>query len=116
MDIRESIELSEFPPDIERLRGELEQARVALEDLERSVVDLTAANARLQVELQRETECRQALERQLEQLRAAKLGSGAPVSLELALRQQLSTALEEMHVMAEELTLAQEALLKASSQ
>lgn len=111
----ESIALSDSQPEIARLRSELEQARVALEDMEQRIAHLTAANTALQGELQREVGCREELERQLQQMRVATLGAATPVTPELVLRQQLSTALEEMHVMAEELSLAQEALRKAAT-
>lgn len=102
-----------FPSDFERVRSELEQARVALEDMELKLAELGAVNAGLRAHLEQETTAREALEERLRQLRTAQITPSSPASSEIVLRQQLSTALEELHVMAEELTLAQEALQKA---
>ena len=100
--------------ELERLRGELEQARVALEDMDVRIMELSASSAELQDRLGQELRRRAALEQEVQQLRAATVAAPPESGTEIALREQLSTVLEELHVMAEELTLAQDALRHAA--
>lgn len=111
----DAIGLTADSAEIERLRSELEQARVALEDMDHRVAELSAANAALHERLQREVRSRELADRELQALRAAQHAASPEAGPEAALREQLSTALEELYVMAEELSLAQDALRETSA-
>ena len=100
--------------EVEGLHGELEQARVALEDMDHRIAELAVANGTLQERLASETRRRELAERELQNLRASMEAASAAPAEGDALRQQLSTALEELHVMAEELSAAQDALRQAT--
>jgi predicted RNase H-like nuclease (RuvC/YqgF family) len=91
----------------ERLRSELEQAYVAIEDMSERVAELVRANEELTAQLQEEVRLREQTEKQLLELR-----SGQPE--DPTLRQELSVALEELQVMQEELQAAHDALAVAA--
>ena len=95
--------------EVVRLRTELEQATVTIEDMEerlaeldRSNVELAAANERLEGDLAKERALREQAEArlQLQGLMAEAEGK------EAILRQELSVVLEELQVMQEELQTA----------
>lgn len=94
----------------ERLRSELEQAQVTLEDMDARIAGLSVSNGELQDRLRDEVRRREEMEREVQHLRKTVVEAPTESPVELALREQLSTALEELHVMAEELTLAQDAI------
>jgi len=115
MDIHsESLPIQTGNHEIQGLRGELEQARVALEDMDHRLAELAIAHDELQQRLADETRRRELAERQLRDLKASMAATSAAPDEGDALRQQLSTALEELHVMTEELSVAQDALREAT--
>lgn len=99
----------------ERLRNELENARVAMEDMDARIAELSASNGALQDRLREEVRRREEMEREVQRLRETVVAAPSESPMEHALREQLSTALEELHVMAEELTLAQDAIRLAAA-
>jgi chromosome segregation ATPase len=105
-------DLAEAVKEIARLRAELEQAHVALEDSEERLAELNAANAALSDRLLNEQQKREAAElnaaQLLIQLESARAGQENP-----DLRQELSVTLEELKVMEEELLAAHHDLLRA---
>jgi chromosome segregation ATPase len=97
-----------------RLQGELEQARVSLEDMEARVAELAAANAALEGELRKQSDLRSQAENRIVTLLADAAKQTTPATHEDAgLRQELSVALEELQVMQEELQTAHDALAEA---
>jgi chromosome segregation ATPase len=93
----------------ERLRAELEQAHVAMEDMSERVAELVRANDELAAKLKEEACLRAAIEAQLRELRE-HTGPRPERTDDAALRQELSVALEELQVMQEELQAAHDAL------
>jgi septal ring factor EnvC (AmiA/AmiB activator) len=100
---------------VERLRSELEQTHVELEDLDSRINALAAAKDDLEQRLRVERRLREAAERQVTELITAAQTPRPEQAIELELRQQLSVTSEELHVMADELQLAQEALHRHDS-
>lgn len=100
---------------VERLHSELEQARVALEDMDARIAELSVSNGELQDRLRDEVRRREEMEREVQHLRETVVAAPSESPVELALREQLGTALEELHVMAEELALAQDAIRLADA-
>ena len=100
----------------DRLRAELEQAHVALEDMNERVMELVRTNEELAAKLKQQTRLREKTERQLSDVRAQAQVSPPvpPPSDDALLRQELSVALEELQVMQEELQAAHDALLVAN--
>lgn len=95
----------------ERLRAELEQAHVAIEDMSERVAELVRANDELAARLKEEARLRALTEMELLKLREQSRSHGSPEQAEdAALRQELSVALEELQVMQEELQAAHDAL------
>ncbi len=90
----------------DRLRAELEQAHVAIEDMNERVSELIRANDELAAQLKEEARLRAVTETQLLALRE----QARPADDAAALRQELSVALEELQVMQEELQAAHDAL------
>lgn len=113
--VSDDLRLNPDSAEMERLRGELEQARVALEDMDHRVAELSASNAELHERLHREMRSREAAQRELEALQASQRAAAAEAAPDAVLREQLSTALEELYVMAEELSLAQDALRQTAA-
>ena len=100
----------------ERLRAELEQAQVAIEDMNDRIAELIGANEELTAKLKEEARVRKLTEMQLQELRAQAPSSGGhELSDDEVLRQELSVALEELQVMQEELQAAHNALSGDSS-
>jgi hypothetical protein len=94
----------------DRSRAELEQAHVAIEDLNERVMELARANEELTTRLREEARLRHKSELELLELRAKAVPS-KPDNVEHAtMRQELSVALEELQVMQEELQAAHDAL------
>ena len=96
----------------ERLRAELEQAHVAVEDMNERVLELVRANEELVARLKQETRLREHTERQLSEVRAQAQARQPPPPPgdDAIVRQELSVALEELQVMQEELQAAHDAL------
>jgi hypothetical protein len=95
----------------ERLRAELEQAYVAMEDMSERFSELARANEELEAKLKEEARLRALTEMELLKLREQSRSHGDPEQAEdAALRQELSVALEELQVMQEELQAAHDAL------
>lgn len=107
----ENVDLPHLRSEVERLRGELEQAAVALEDMNEWASRIAASNEQLSVQIQVEIKARHEAEKQLTEV----LSKPQP-DLELhrrqeeALKAQLSVTLEELQVMAEEFQASQEEL------
>jgi chromosome segregation ATPase len=105
------LQLSEASGEAERLRAELEQAHVAIEDMSERMAELARANEELTAKLKEEARLRALSEGQLRDLRErARSTPGAEQADDGALRQELSVALEELQVMQEELQAAHDAL------
>jgi prefoldin subunit 5 len=95
----------------ERLRAELEQAHVAIEDMSERLAELARANEELTARLKEEARLRALTELQLRDLRERPSAcNNAGLAEGAALRQELSVALEELQVMQEELQAAHDAL------
>jgi hypothetical protein len=94
----------------ERLRAELEQAQVAMEDMNERVVELARCNEELAARLREEVRLREKAELQLFELHARMPHRKQDNTDEAVLRQELSVALEELQVMQEELQAAHNAL------
>jgi DNA anti-recombination protein RmuC len=95
----------------ERLRAELEQAHVAMEDMSERVSELARVNEELAAKLKNEARLRALTEMQLQELREQAQSHGSAEQADgAALRQELSVALEELQVMQEELQAAHDAL------
>jgi chromosome segregation ATPase len=98
-----------------RLRAELEQAQVALEDMDHRLAELGRANAGLSERLAEQSRLRQEAEHRAEQLREEiALMKERETAVEAQLRNELSVALEELQVMQEELQGAHDALAVAA--
>jgi peptidoglycan hydrolase CwlO-like protein len=97
----------------DRLRAELEQAQVAIEDMNERLIELARANEELAARLREEVRLREKTELQLCQLRAETSHGKREEAEGGALRQELSVALEELQVMQEELQAAHDALSAA---
>lgn len=99
--------------EVVRLRAELEQALVAVEDMDQRLMEFADANSELQARLTDETQRRIAAELRVDQIlekaRARELESAE----DPAMREELSVTLEELQVMQEELQAAHEALARA---
>jgi chromosome segregation ATPase len=94
-----------------RLRAELEQAQVALEDMDERLAELVRASAGLSERLAEQSRLREEAERRAEQLREeVSLMKERETAVEAQLRNELSVALEELQVMQEELQGAHNAL------
>lgn len=100
--------------EVARLRAELEQTRVLIEDMEEQVAALAAANAELSEQLTGQTRLREAAEHELAAAMAAQRKEKSADDLQMredaAMRQELNVALEELQVMLEELQSAHDAL------
>ena len=94
-----------------RLRAELEQALVAIEDMEQRLTQLTEENVKLRAQFAEQVRQRAVAERKAEQL--LQEISKPRDTEELPLRHELSVTLEELQVMQEELQIAHEALARA---
>ncbi|HEY7581426.1 MAG TPA: hypothetical protein VH855_27840 [Acetobacteraceae bacterium] len=97
----------------ERLRAELEQAQVAIEDMNERLIELARVNEELAARLREEARLREKTELQLFQLRAQTPHGKREEAEDATLRQELSVALEELQVMQEELQAAHDALSAA---
>ena len=83
--------------------------------MDQRITELAAANDRLAEQLREETRLRQQAEAQAKSLMTMDIPTvPSDMVREDALRAQLSNALEELHVMAEELSLAQDELQQAT--
>jgi ABC-type phosphate transport system auxiliary subunit len=94
-----------------RLRAELEQARVVIEDMEQRLTQLTEENIELRAQSAEQVRLRTVAEREAERLREEI--SKPRDTEESPLRHELSVTLEELQVMQEELQVAHEALARA---
>ena len=101
------------PDDVRRLRSELEQAHVALEDMDERIAELVRANAEMSERLREESRLREQAELRAEQLVQHARHDQPDRTGEKSLRQELSVALEELRVMQEELQTAHDALAAA---
>jgi chromosome segregation ATPase len=101
------------PDDIRRLRSELEQAHVALEDMDERMAELVRINAELSERLREQSRLREQAELRAEQLIQHAEAAQADRTEETCLRQELSVTLEELRVMQEELQTAHDALAAA---
>ncbi len=97
-----------------RLRAELEQSQVAIEDMEQRLGELTEENVDLRAQLAELLRMRAAAEQESELLRGEI--SKPRDTEELLLRQELSVTLEELQVMQEELQVAHEALARVRAE
>jgi hypothetical protein len=95
-----------------RLQGELEQARVAMEDMDARLAELAGVNATLETELRTQSGLRAKAEQRIVELLADASKQG-PQPEVTTLRQELSVALEELQVMQEELQAAHDTLAAA---
>jgi len=95
-----------------QLQGELEQAKVAMEDMDARLAELAGANATLESQLETQLCLRVKAEQRVVEL-LADASKQSTQREEVALRQELSVALEELQVMQEELQTAHDALAAA---
>jgi len=93
-----------------RLRAELEQAQVAMEDMNDRIVELARANEDLTDRLQEEMRLREETERQLSRLTSDTPDSKRDDVEKEMLRHELSMAIEELQIMQEELQAAHDEL------
>ncbi len=93
-----------------RLRAELEQAQVTIEDLNERISELVRANGELADKLQQETRSRAETERRLSQLCSDMPDDKRDEAEKKMLRQELSMAIEELQIMQEELQAAHDEL------
>jgi uncharacterized coiled-coil DUF342 family protein len=96
--------------DAARLRAELEQLSVSLEDMDERIQELVRNNTELGAQLTTEMRLRQEAEQRIQELLAAEVPPPVESTAELQLRQELSLALEELQVVQEELQAAHDAL------
>lgn len=114
-DLRRSALPGAWEEEVKRLEAELEQARVALEDRDEQISQLSSAYASIQALLRQTRQDHQSSRARVAELEhLARFGAGDGRDEESALREQLSTVLEELQVMAEELELARNQLTIAA--
>jgi hypothetical protein len=93
-----------------RMRAELEQARVAMEDMDDRIVELARANEELTGKLEHELRLREETEQQLLELRSKMSDRTRGDAEKEMLRHELSMAIEELQIMQEELQAAHDEL------
>ncbi len=93
-----------------RMRAELEQAHVAIEDMNDRIAELTNANEVLAGKLQQELRLREETERDLLRLRSEMPTRKPDDTEKQMLRHELSMAIEELQIMQEELQAAHDEL------
>jgi len=93
-----------------RMRAELEQAQMAMEDMNDRIVELARANEELTDKLQEEMRLRQEVEQQLVELRSKSADRRPEDAENDMLRHELSMAIEELQIMQEELQAAHDEL------
>ncbi len=103
-----------IPPQVDgsdgRVRAELEQAHVAIEDMNDRIVELARANEELTEKLQQELRSREETEQQLVALRLHVPDRKQHDAEKQMLRHELSMAIEELQIMQEELQAAHDEL------
>lgn len=90
-----------------RIRAELEQAHVAMEDMNDRIAELARANEELTDRLNHEQRLREETERQLQKLPSGLTQDDGEKEM---LRHELSMAIEELQIMQEELQAAHDEL------
>jgi DNA repair exonuclease SbcCD ATPase subunit len=94
----------------ERMRAELEQAHVAMEDMNDRIAELARANEELTDRLQHEMRRREETEQQLLELRSEVPDRKPDDGEKDMLRHELSMVIEELQIMQEELQSAHDEL------